>query len=167
MSFRDLITLTLVIGGLAYWLGGWAAGAPTPVATVVPAATMTIAVTGAAPTPTPTLMPPASVTPTPDLWSVVPERVEFVNGSYGATVEGQLDNGRTIGYVLWARGGQVMRLAGTGSARLTVQHVGSGRLGLRDAALSDTAALTLPVDGDYVVYVYGGQGSYQLGFEIR
>lgn len=140
---------------------------PESVATVQPNQPRPL-VTPATPAPAVVMTATRVTTMTTALQPGNPIRVNFSTGSYGANRSGQLV-GTTDTYALWARGGQVMKLALTvdgGSAQLALQRMDNGSFAWRDLGPTSGVTTTLPANGDYLVHVYG-RARYQVAFEIK
>lgn len=161
-----LIVCAAIVWGVTTWFGKNFLGpiGNKPVPTVTP----TSAVTPAVVTPVASATPMLTVTPPTLPSSGAPVRVKFDGGTYGTYREGQVVNTKDT-YVLWARGGQVMKLnllAKEGNAWLSLARVDTGEVGYKDIAAGTIMTATLPVDGDYNVSVYGN-AKYQVAFEIK
>lgn len=103
----------------------------------------------------------------------IPRVVEFPLGAYGTMVTGSAKPGEAIAYRLWAAQGQTMTLRFTSQGALPLLGVYLLEDGLPlvrpESGFSEWSGV-LPLDGQYVVQVYGnGQSEidYSLSFDIR
>jgi hypothetical protein len=166
-----------------------ASGTPPPVSTeppVEPTATTGIAAeptNTSAPPPTealvtvtsaPTAVPPTAVLPTsvPPTATTQPaaSRIQFSAGTTGATIDGIVDSGQTLNYVLMAIATQTMSVklqSPNGDVYLGVSGA-DGQVFLNSASQQTTWSGTLPTSQDYYLSVTAGDGkeSYTLTVEI-
>jgi hypothetical protein len=185
--FTCVLLVLLAIGAAGCKLP--ASGSPPTVTTqqpVVPTSTTGIAAeatfTSAPPTavlvtvtPVPTTVPPPTVvppTPVPPTSAPPPtaSRIQFAAGGTGAVVEGVLDSGQTLYYVLTANATQTMSVkiqAPNGDVYLGVFGA-DGSVLLNTSAHQTTWSGTLPTTQDYYLSVTAGDGteSYTLSVEI-
>jgi hypothetical protein len=166
-----------------------ASGAPSAVPTVlppVPTATTGIAAeptNTSAPPPTavvvtvtsaptavlPTAAPPTPVPPPPTSQPAA-SRIQFAAGATGATVDGIVDSGQTLYYVLLANATQTMSVklqSPNGDVYLGVTGA-DGQVFLNSASQQTTWSGTLPTSQDYYLSVTAGDGkeSYTVSVEI-
>jgi hypothetical protein len=166
-----------------------ATGSPPPVTTqvpVVPTATKGVVAeltnTSVPPTPVvvtetsapPTAVPPTPVppTPVPPTQAPLPQaiRIQFAAGGTSATINGELEAGQTLYYVLQASATQTMSVkvsSPNGDVYLGV--FGADRQALLDSATQNTLwSGTLPATQDYYLSLTAsvGKTSYSLSVEI-
>lgn len=120
---------------------------PEPMPTVTPAVTPTTA---------------PAVTGTPVVYPE-PVRVQFALGSYGTVLYGK-DNAK---YLLWAKAGQVFKVAlvSNGTGHTSLYSVGGQPL-YEQAGAGMVITTTLAATGDQVLTV-ASTGAYTMGVEIR
>jgi hypothetical protein len=126
-------------------------------------------------TPVPTTMPPPTQeppTPAPPTPAPPPpaSRIQFAAGGTGAVVEGVLDSGQTVYYVLSASATQTMSVkiqAPNGDVYLGVFGA-DGQVLLNTSAQQTTWSGTLPTTQDYYLSLTAGDGteSYTLSVDI-
>lgn len=103
----------------------------------------------------------------------IPRVVEFPRGSYGTIETGSVNPGEAIAYRLWAAKGQTMALRFTSQGELPLLGVyllEDGSPLLRPESDFSEWSGVMPLDGQYVVQVYGNGRSeldYSLTFDIR
>ena len=145
-------------------------GQPTPTAeqplalTATPAPTQEAAVVQAA-TATP------AATTAPQAVNPQAKRIEFKVGTDSATLEGVLNGGETLIYVLTAKKGQTMQVdvwSPNGDVFLAVSGVSSGQALVQAADKKKSWGGTLPQDEDYYLSLIAGDGqtSYALNVKI-
>ncbi len=191
MNKKVLFTCVLLVF-LAVGLAGCklpASGSPPPATgqpPVVPTSTTGIAaeptLTSAPPTavPPPTQVPPTAVPPPtqvppttapPTAYSLPPaSRIQFAAGGTGAVVEGVLNSGQTLYYVLAANATQTMSVkiqSPNGDVYLGITGA-DGQSFLDISAKQTTWSGTLPSTQDYYLSVTAGDGkeSYTLSVDI-
>lgn len=167
-----------------------ASGTPPPVPSqspVVPTATTGIAAEAtntSAPPPTAVLVtvtsaPPTAVLPTAVPPTAVPptaapqpsaSRIQFAAGATGTTIEGIVDSGQTLYYVLTANATQTMSVklqSPNGDVYLGVSGA-DGQVFLNSSSQQTTWSGTLPTSQDYYLSVTAGDGkeSFTLTVEI-
>ncbi len=126
-------------------------------------------------TPVPTTVPPPTqVPPTPEPPTPAPpppaSRIQFAAGGTGTVVEGVLDSGQTLYYVLTANATQTMSAkiqAPNGDVYLGVFGA-DGQVLLNTSAQQTTWSGTLPTSQDYYLSLTTGDGkeSYTLSVDI-
>ncbi len=147
-----------------------AGSAAEPTLTSAPPTAVLVTVTPAPTTAPPaTSVPPTAVPPTPAPPPPA-SRIQFAAGGTGAVVEGVLDSGQTLYYVLAANATQTMSVkiqAPNGDVYLGVFGT-DGQVLLNSSAQQTTWSGTLPTSQDYYLSVTAGDGkeSYSLSVEI-
>ena len=131
---------------------------PTPVV---------VTATPIAPAPLPATPAPATATPLP-----VATRLQFVAGETTSTVDGEINAGQSLYYVVQGTAGQTLSVdvwSPNGDVYLSISGVSNGQV-LLDSALHDTMWTgLLPVDQDYYISVVagGGRSSYAITVEVE
>jgi hypothetical protein len=159
---------------------------PANTQVLVPTATTGVAAeptnTSAPPTPVmvtvtsmpPTAVPPTSVPPTPVPPTSAPlppaSRIQFVAGGTSAVVNGNIDSGQTLSYVLLASATQTMNVkVWSPNADVYLGILGAdGQVFLTNTSQDTLWSGTLPVTQDYYLSLTAGDGktSYSLSVEI-
>jgi hypothetical protein len=113
----------------------------------------------------------ATATTQPQAANPQAKRVEFKVGTDSATLEGVLNGGETLTYVLAAKKGQTMQVdvwSPNGDVFLAVSGASSGQVLAQAADRKDSWGGTLPQDEDFYVSLTAGNGqtSYKLTVKI-
>lgn len=148
--------------------GGGVAAEPTN--TSVPPTPVVVTSTSIPPTP----VPPTPVPPTPVPTTAVPlpsaKRIEFAAGGTSAIVEGDVDTGQTLYYVLKASATQTMSVkVWSPNADVYLGIFDADRQELLNSSAQDTLwSGTLPATQDYYISLTAANGrtSYSLSVEI-
>jgi hypothetical protein len=117
--------------------------------------------------PPPTQVPPSAAPPTPAPPPPA-SRIQFAAGGTGAVVEGVLDSGQTLYYVLTANATQTMSVkiqAPNGDVYLGVFGA-DGQVLLNTSAQQTTWSGTLPTTQDYYLSVTTGDGKESYTFSV-
>jgi hypothetical protein len=136
--------------------------APPPTAVLVTVTSVPTAVL-------PTAIPPTAVPPAPTAQPAA-SRIQFAAGATSATIDGIVDSGQTLLYVLMANATQTMSIklqSPNGDVYLGVSGA-DGQIFLNSGSQQTTWSGTLPTSQDYYLSVTAGDGkeSYTLSVEI-
>jgi ARC6-like, IMS domain/Type IV pilin-like G and H, putative len=103
----------------------------------------------------------------PSIQDMPDERVNFVNGSTGSTVYGELLANQRKRYILWCGQGQLFSIRTEGDLNVIIKAPNGQLLGNLDKQNADWQG-TLPLNGDYLVEVSALIDSrYMLRFEVN